>query len=106
MIISKFGFEEAKRAGVFNAGYLQISIDTESWKQPTPEERRRIRSIMGFEEDTFAVLTVADNQERKNLSTAMQIFADFAKDKPNARYVLVTKKDSPVGWDWTISQLN
>ena len=100
MIISKFGYEEAKKAGVFNASYLQIGVDTELWRTPTVEERDKIRkSILGFEDDTFAVLTVADNQERKNLSRSMEIFADFAKDKPNARYILVTRKNSPVGWN-------
>jgi hypothetical protein len=67
MIISKFGFEEAQKAGVFNAAYLQVGVDTEMWKPATAEERNRIRtSVLGFDEDTFAVLTVADNQERKN----------------------------------------
>jgi len=99
MIISKFGLEEAQKAGVFNAAYLQIGVDTELWKSPTPEERQKVRSILGFEEDTFAVLTIADNQERKNLSRSMEIFSDFAKDKPNARYILVTRKNSPVGWN-------
>lgn len=99
MIISKFGLVEAEKAGVFNAAYLQVGVDTELWKPPTPEERQRVRSVLGFEEDTFAVLTIADNQERKNLSRSMEIFSDFAKDKPNAKYVLVTRKNSPVGWN-------
>jgi glycosyltransferase involved in cell wall biosynthesis len=100
MIISKFGFEEAKKAGVFIAAYLQVGVDTDLWRIPIAEERNKIRtSILGFDEDTFAVLTVADNQERKNLACSMQIFSEFAKDKPNARYILITRKNSPVGWN-------
>jgi glycosyltransferase involved in cell wall biosynthesis len=44
------------------------------------------------------VLTVADNQERKNLSHALDVFAKFAENKPNARYVFVTRERNPVGW--------
>jgi glycosyltransferase involved in cell wall biosynthesis len=100
IIISKFGYEAAIQAGVFNAEYLQVGVDTNVWRLPTIEERNKIRtSIMGFDENTFVVLTVADNQERKNLVRSMQIFSDFAKDKDNVRYVLVTRKQSPVGWN-------
>jgi len=98
LIISEFGKEEANKLGV-PAEHLQLGIDTESWRFPTEEERKNIRTnMMGFEDDTFAVLTVADNQERKHLSRSMEIFADFAKDKPNTKYVLVTREHNPVGW--------
>lgn len=71
-IISEFGTREAKKVGVATAKHIQLGIDTESWRLPKPEERELVRKAMGFEEDTFAVLTVADNQERKNLAHAME----------------------------------
>ena len=98
LIISKFGTEEAKKAGVYKADYLPVSIDTDFWVFPTDEERKKYRAFFGFTEETFAVLTVADNQERKNLWKSMEIFADFSKDKPDARYMLVTRKGNQVGW--------
>lgn len=96
-VISQFGTDEAKKVGV-DATHIQLGIDTKEWKPPTAEERKNFRGGMGFEEDTFAVLTVADNQERKNLSHAIDVFAKFAENKPNARYVFVTRERNPVGW--------
>jgi len=96
-VISQFGTDEAIKAGV-DATHIQLGIDTKEWRKPTPEERARYREGMGFEEDMFAVLTVADNQERKNLSHALDVFAKFAENKPNARYVFVTRERNPVGW--------
>lgn len=98
LIISEFGTEEANKVGV-PAEHLQLGIDTNAWRLPTEEERKTIRTnMMGFNDETFAVLTVADNQERKHLSRAMEIFADFSKDKPNTKYILVTREHNPVGW--------
>lgn len=113
-IISRFGTEEAHKAGVESAQYIEIGVDTESWRPPTGEEREQIRESFGLSKDTFSVLTVADNQERKHLSRSMEIFADFLYDysgvnrdiiekkglepKIDARYSLVTREHNPVGW--------
>lgn len=96
LIMSHFGRIELKEAGVDSA-FIPIGLDTESWRPPTPEERRLLRQGMGVDDETFVVLTVADNQERKNLSRSMEIFADFAKDR-KALYWMVTRPKSPVGW--------
>lgn len=97
-VISKFGTEECHKVGVTDATYLPIGIDTTAWKQCTSEERNKFRSTLGFNENTYAVLTVADNQERKNLAAGMEAFSQFAKDKPDVRYVLVTREHLPIGW--------
>lgn len=97
LIISKFGVEEALKMGV-SATYLPIGIDTELWRMPSKEERLALRNSFGFDKDTFAILTVADNQERKNLSKAFEIIGEFAKDKNNIKYILVTREHCPVGW--------
>lgn len=97
-IISQFGADAAHEAGIMEAEHLKVGIDINAWKPATPEEKKAVRSSMlGIEDDTFIVLQVADNQERKNLSAAMEIFAEFSKDK-KALYVLVTRENSPVGW--------
>ena len=96
-VISQFGTDEAKKVGI-DAEHIQLGIDTNAWRMPEVKERKKIRDVMGFEEDTFAVLTVADNQERKNLSHAMDVFAKFAENKSNAKYVFVTRENNPVGW--------
>ena len=96
-IISQFGTEEANKAGV-TAEHLLVGIDTDKWRMPSKEEREELRKSYMIKEDEFVVLTVADNQERKNLSRAMQIFAGFAKKVPNSRHILVTRENAFVGW--------
>jgi len=96
-IISQFGTDEAKKMNI-EAEHLQIGVDTELWRMPTIEEKQSLRKSYGIEKDTFVVLTVADNQERKNLSRSMQIFAGFTKKVPNAKYILVTRENAYVGW--------
>jgi len=97
-IISEFGTNEAKKAGI-DAEHIQVGIDTNLWRKPVQGERTQIRKAMlGLDDDAFIVLTVADNQERKNLSKSMEIFAGFAEGKDNVRWVLVTREHNMVGW--------
>lgn len=98
LIISEFGTQEAHKAGISEAEHLRIGIDTQAWRQPTADEHEKLRLPLGIEPGVFAVLTVADNQERKNLSLSMEAFAEFSKDKPNVRYILVTREHNNVGW--------
>lgn len=115
LVMSRFGQAELKRAGV-DSDFIPIGInDPVNWRPPTPEERAQIRQGLGWEDDTFIVLTVADNQERKNLAAAMEMIAAFAIDeieernqagfvvkkrdsRHNVQWHLVTRVDSPVGW--------
>lgn len=96
LVMSRFAQAELKKAGL-DSKFIPIGLDTDSWRPPEPDERGMLRQGLGIEDDTFVVLTVADNQERKNLSRSLEIFADFARDK-KAVYWLVTRPDSPVGW--------
>jgi len=96
-IISEFGKKEAEKVGI-NAEHIQIGLDTESWRLPTNEERKKIRETLGYSDSDFVVLTVADNQERKNLSRSFEIFESFSEDKPNTKYILVTREHNLVGW--------
>lgn len=119
-IISKFGTEEAKKVGIA-AEHIDIGMNTNSWRMPSKEEKKRLRDAWGYTDDTFVVLTVADNQERKNLSHSMQAFANFLygydfpyqtskqtnqeiirelelKPVVDARYNLVTREHLDVGW--------
>ena len=96
--ISEFGTNECKKAGI-EAEYIQIGIDTESWRPPILGEREALRKAMGFEEDDLIILTVADNQERKNLSSAIHTVSELEKrlGRP-VKYVMVTREFQPTGW--------
>jgi len=97
LIISQFGTDEARKAGV-DADHIQLGIDANSWRIPLPNERKALRDNMGFFDDDFVVLTISDNQERKNLSHAMNIIKGASEKIPNLKYVLVTREHNPVGW--------
>jgi glycosyltransferase involved in cell wall biosynthesis len=97
LIMSRFGQAELEAVGV-ESEFIPIAFDPQSWRPPTPEERILLRQGLGVEEGQTIILTVADNQERKNLSRSMEIFADFAHRTPGAVYWLVTRPHSPVGW--------
>lgn len=97
--ISELGKQEAIKAGLKNVDHICIGVDTESWRVPTAEERTRIREGLGISPETFVVLTVADNQERKNLWAGIAAVSLLKKelDRP-VKYILVTRKNSPFGW--------
>ena len=112
LCMSKFGVEEMAACGVPST-FIPIGVDCEAWRPSAPGERAAIRQALGMDDDTFIVLTVADNQERKNLSRAMEIFANFSLDitkmdsrgavieshsKRDTQWHLVTRPTSPVGW--------
>lgn len=97
--ISQLGTDEAIKAGVETAEHLMVGMDTESWRLRTKEEYEKGRKLFNISDDTLVVLTVADNQERKNLSKAMEIVSKVKKEhRVKVKYILVTREHSEVGW--------
>jgi hypothetical protein len=96
LVMSEFGTVECEAVGV-DATHIPIGVDCDAWRPPTDEERLQLRKGLGIAPDSFVVLTVADNQERKNLSRAMEIYAGACKDT-KSQYLMVTRPNSPVGW--------
>jgi len=97
--ISKFGTEMCKEHAA-NTRWLPMGLDPLFCDKDKAEAREELH----FPEDDFIVLTVADNQERKNLSASMNI-VNALKHKidanPNVKdvtYVLITREKLPVGW--------
>jgi len=118
--ISETGANAAKKAGLQNADYLRIGVDRESFYPAAEGERELLREGLGYK-DEFVILTVADNQERKNLSASIKVVSlllhpsltsdeydrilsaksdkkvsDFEK-VGKFKYVLVTRENTPVG---------
>lgn len=96
--ISQMGTDEAIKAGVETAEHIVVGMDTESWRLRTKEEYEKGRKLFNISDDTLVVLTVADNQERKNLSKAMEIVAKTKERGVKVKYILVTRENSEVGW--------
>lgn len=96
--ISELGKQEALKVGV-KAEHLLVGVDTVSWRPAFPEEKKRIREGLGIPQDAFVVLTVADNQERKNLWAGMEAIKQIKNEiERPVRYILVTREHSPFGW--------
>lgn len=95
-IISEYGAEAARDAGVVTAEHIQIGVDTKAWRFPTPEEKAEARKALGIEPDEFVVMTVADNQERKNPHILFDTFKKFSEGK-KARYIFITREANPAG---------
>jgi glycosyltransferase involved in cell wall biosynthesis len=53
---------------------------------------------MDIADDEYVVLTVADNQERKNLWAAMSVISELKKRGRKVRHILVTRVETPFGW--------
>lgn len=96
--ISELGKQEALKAGLTKVDHIQIGIDSNFWRVPTPEEKKLFRKGMGIEEDEYVILTIADNQERKNLWAALSIVSRLKEMGKKVRYILVTRIESEFGW--------
>lgn len=97
LVISQYGLQQMADAGV-GGQFLPVGLDTASWRPPQPEERKALRESMGFTDDMMVVLTVADNQERKNLWAAAETIKLMMEDGMDPQWTLVTRVHSPVGW--------
>lgn len=117
--ISEMGTNAAKEAGVNIAEYIQIGVDP-LWIVPEKDDRDKMRKNMGVE-DKFVVLSVADNQERKNLWAGLAIIClavygitleelwkiildpnkhvkELEKQIDNLKYILITREHLTFGW--------
>lgn len=95
--ISELGKQEAMKSGLTKVDHIQIGIDSEKWRVPSKEERETFRKGMGYT-DEFVILTVADNQERKNLWAALSVTSRLKKAGKKVKHIIVTRVDSPYGW--------
>lgn len=95
--ISQFGTDEMNKLGI-NAEHLVVGMDTEAWKRKTEAEYSTFRERLGISPDDFVVLSVADNQERKNISAAMDIIANLKEVQVPVKFILVTRPELQVGW--------
>lgn len=100
LFISELGKLEAQKVGVRRADHILIGIDGNEWRVPTPEERKAIRKGLGFDEDTFIILTVADNQERKNLWAALSVTAQLkTQTDRKIKHIVVTRDNPETGYN-------
>ena len=98
--ISQLGEDEARKVGLRNVTHLTVGIDPDLWRRGSKEEVAVARKTLGYDADEKIILTVADNQERKNLAAGLKIMQNLKANNPDMkfRYVIVTRDQSPFGW--------
>lgn len=100
-VISEFGKEVCAQAGLpttFLPPAILIGNDPKTqWKFANVAERELIKDALKLK-NKFTILTVADNQERKNLSAALRIVAELVKQGIDVQYFIVTRVGFMGGW--------
>jgi len=94
-VISQFAKKCCDDAGI-EVNFLPVTA-TDWFPHAEPgfsEETRTEHDV----DDKFLVLTIADNQERKNLAGAMEMVARLAEHHDNIEYWMITRMDSRFGW--------
>ena len=98
MTISEFGVQAYRNQGI-SVGLCRPGIDPNYFVPRNAVDRADLRAKVGIAQETFVVGTMSQNQGRKAIPHMMEMFFAFAKDKPNARYLLDCERVSPAGWN-------
>jgi glycosyltransferase involved in cell wall biosynthesis len=113
MSISEFGVQAYRESGV-KATLCRPGINPNEFFPYPDTQKKALRQQLGVSEDAFILGTMAQNQGRKAITKMLEGFFQFAKDKPDALYLLDMDKVSPVGWNiphvcqqrgWDVSKL-
>ena len=96
MFISELGKVSAQKAGLTKVDHLLVGADTENFYPADKDEYKKVREDLGIS-DEFVVITVADNQERKNLWAEFVILSKLKERGHKVKFILVTREHSPVG---------
>lgn len=96
--ISQLGTDEARKTGLENVDHIVIGIDRDVWSPLTEEDKNTARKNLGFEKDDFLIITVADNQERKNLIASLKAVKLVSEVFPRTKHILVTREHNYYGW--------
>jgi len=99
MIISRFGVDVMRMAGQ-PTELLHPGVDTkEFYPAESQKEVEDLREKLGIPKDAFVIGSFMMNQGRKMVSKTIEVFKEFALDKPDAYLYLDMEKASNGGWD-------
>ena len=97
---SKWGRDMLNRVGIKNE-YIPHGVETNIYCLHEPENVARFRrEVFGISNDTHLTVMVAANKgypDRKAFQVQMRAWANFAKDKPNAKLYLHTESTPMYG---------
>ncbi len=82
--------EELREAGIAKASsIIPVPVDCEHFRPPTDAERRAARKRLGVPVGAFVVIYLGHLQERKGVDRLVRAFSELARDRPDARLILV-----------------
>lgn len=95
---SHFGRKEIERISKVQAEVIYPGVDHEIFCQR--EMQIKIKEGLAFDpKNTFVVLCITQNTDRKNIPLLLETFAEFSKDKKDAFLFLGTDPNDPLGYD-------
>ena len=98
MTISQFGVDAFAEAG-HQVRLCRPGVNLNKFFKQPEQTCLENRSKLGLGADNFILGTMAQNQGRKAITKMIEGFFEFAKDKPDARYLLDMDEASPAGWN-------
>jgi glycosyltransferase involved in cell wall biosynthesis len=101
--VTKFGLEQMQRAGLTDARYIPMAIDTKTYFPGATYDGKTGRQLMNFQHDDpdslFVVSLINANKasgaggiHRKSWAENILAFSIFAQDKPDVRLYLHTER--------------
>lgn len=110
---SQFGVDALAEHGI-PATQIAPGIDTSHFQPMDNDSRLQLRRNMGISDNTFVLLTVAQNQHRKAIPHMLQGFFRFAETHPDSLFIMDMLPETLNGWDipalcdqfgWDVSKL-
>ena len=95
---SQFGVRALAEQGV-HATQIAPGIDGSHFQPMDTNSRLQLRRNLNIEDDTFVLLTVAQNQHRKAIPHMLEGFFRFAESHPNSLFILDMLPATLNGWD-------
>ena len=97
-VTSKYGRESIKKTDSgLDLDVVYHGVDRTIF-HPMPEDKKKALKD-GIGPDSFIVGSVGTNQLRKQWALMMEVFAEFSKDKPNAKFYMHTQPKFQGGYD-------
>jgi glycosyltransferase involved in cell wall biosynthesis len=102
-VFSEFGKNEVQKLVGFAPKVIYPGVDKSVFKKMSVDFKTREAELPFKIKDTFIILNVNQNTDRKNIPLTIEAFADFAKDKKDVFLLLVTNPDDSYGFDlWNL----
>lgn len=98
-VFSDFGRDEVKNLVGFEPKVVYPGVNSDIFKKIDVDFKAKNVNLPFNLKDTFIVLNVNQNTDRKNIPLTIEAFRDFAKDKDDVFLLLVTNPEDPYGFD-------